>query len=130
MEKIYHLGDNITITVTTPDETTPMPRENADAVVNALASPTARHTFTLLKGEGSKCTANIWNDSGDTEMDVTFKATVNGGSETISDRVPPNRNTIFTITHDRGEDLVGTAVTTIKAVGANSVRYTYTIQQT
>lgn len=130
IKKTYHLGNDITITViSAPNEISPLPLANSDAVVNAIASPSATHRFTLLKGEGSKCTANIWNDSKDTEMDVTFKATVNGGSETISDRVAPNRNTIFTITHDKGEDLVGTAVTTIKAVDASSVRYTYTIQQ-
>ena len=63
--KTYELGDGIVVTVTTaPNEITPMPLAY-DRVLDALASPTARHTFPLESGEGSKCSAHIWNDSTD-----------------------------------------------------------------
>ena len=55
--KTYELDNGILVTVTTaPNEITPMPLAY-DRVIEALASPTARHTFPLESGEGSRCSA-------------------------------------------------------------------------
>lgn len=127
----YYLGDDIVITVTTaPNDITPMPLDY-DRVLDAVASPKARHTFPLEKGEGPKCGAHVWNDSTDgTELDATFTVTINGASsDPISKRVSAGKNTNFIVENKNGEDLVGKIVTEIKAVNADSVRYSYLIEQ-
>lgn len=129
--KTYDLGNGIFATVTTaPNDVTPMPLAY-DRVLDALAAPTARHTFLLERGEGSQCSAQVWNDSKDgTNLQATFAVTINGGTTTLpSEEVSPGRNTNFFIEDRNGNDLVGKTVTTIKAIGADSVRYTYLIDQ-
>lgn len=126
----YYLGDDIVITITTaPNDITPMPFDY-DRVLDALAAPTARHNFPLESGEGSKCSAHVWNDSTDgTEMDVEFTATVNGKSTTIPATVAAGKNKNFFIENTNGDDLIGKTLTVIKAVDADSVRYSYLIEQ-
>ena len=129
--KTYELGDGIVVTVTTaPNEITPMPLAY-DRVLDALASPTARHTFPLESGEGSKCSAHIWNDSTDgTKMQVRFSVTVNGSTSTLpTEVVAAGKNTNFSVEDKNGNDLVGKTVTNIAAVDASSVRYSYLIEQ-
>ena len=84
--KTYELDNGILVTVTTaPNEITPMPLAY-DRVIEALASPTARHTFPLESGEGSRCSAQIWNDStamvGD-RMDTDVIAGMESGLATV-----------------------------------------------
>ena len=102
-----------------------------DRVIEALASPTARHTFPLESGEGSRCSAQIWNDSTDgTKMQVSFSVTLNGNTSTLpTEIVAAGKNTTFSVEDKKGNDLVGKTVTNIAAVDASSVRYTYLIEQ-
>ena len=129
--KTYELDNGILVTVTTaPNEITPMPLAY-DRVIEALASPTARHTFPLESGEGSRCSAQIWNDSTDgTKMQVSFSVTLNGNPSTLpTEIVAAGKNTTFSVEDKKGNDLVGKTVTNIAAVDASSVRYTYLIEQ-
>ena len=129
--KTYELDNGILVTVTTaPNEITPMPLAY-DRVIEALASPTARHTFPLESGEGSRCSAQIWNDSTDgTKMQVSFSVTLNGNTSTLpTEIVAAGKNTTFSVEDKKGNDLVGKTVTNIAAVDASSVRYTYLIEQ-
>ena len=129
--KTYELDNGILVTVTTaPNEITPMPLAY-DRVIEALASPTARHTFPLESGEGSRCSAQIWNDATDgTKMQVSFSVTLNGNPSTLpTEIVAAGKNTTFSVEDKKGNDLVGKTVTNIAAVDASSVRYTYLIEQ-
>jgi len=90
-EKTYDLGNGIVVTVTTaPNDITPMPLDS-DSVLEALAAPTARHSFLLERGEGSRCTAHVWNDSkDDTKLLATFSVTINGKTTPLpSEEVSP-----------------------------------------
>ena len=105
---------------------------NSDAVQNALAAPKATHTFRLLDGAGTECRAHVYNDdpaNNGASMEVKFSVTVNGQTSTDIEVIPPADDLIFFAYSKNGNDLVGKAVTTIQALNANSVRYTYTIQQ-
>ncbi len=125
-EKIYHLGDSIVITmVTGPSDEMPGMKPR----VSGIASPTATKTFTLQDGRGSNCVINIWNDSDDAAMDLTFKVSANGESYSVSEQVSANEKTNFFINDKNGNDLSGKVVTTIRAAGASSVAYTYTARQ-
>ncbi len=125
-EKIYHLGDSIVITVVTgPSGEMPGMKPR----VSGIASPTATKTFTLQDGRGSNCVINIWNDSDDAAMDLTFKVSANGESYSVSEQVSANEKTNFFINDKNGNDLSGKVVTTIRAAGASSVAYTYTARQ-
>ena len=125
-EKIYHLGDSIVITVVTgPSGEMPGMKPR----VSGIASPTATKTFTLQDGRGSNCVINIWNDSDDAAMELTFKVSANGESYSVSEQVSANEKTNFFINDKNGNDLSGKVVTTIRAAGASSVAYTYTARQ-
>ena len=97
--------------------------------ISGIASPTATKTFTLQDGRGSNCVINIWNDSDDAAMDLTFKVSANGESYSVSEQVSANEKTNFFINDKNGNDLSGKVVTTIRAAGASSVAYTYTARQ-
>lgn len=125
-EKTYHLGDSIVITVVTgPSDEMPGMKPR----ISGIASPTATKTFTLQDGRGSNCVINIWNDSADTAMDLTFKVSANGESYSVSEQVYANEKTNFFINDKNGDDLSGKVVTTIRAAGASSVAYTYSARQ-
>lgn len=125
-EKIYHLGDSIVITVVTgPSDEMPGMKPR----ISGIASPTATKTFTLQDGRGANCVINIWNDSDDAAMDLTFKVSANGESYSVSEQVSANEKTNFFINDKNGNDLSGKVVTTIRAAGASSVAYTYTARQ-
>lgn len=129
--KTYEVGDGIVITVTVaPNDITPMPFAY-DRVLDALASPTARHTFPLESGEGSQCSAQVWNDSTDgATLEAAFALTINGKTTSIpAEEVAPGENANFFAEDKNGNDLVGKVVTNIAAVDADSVRYTYLISQ-
>ena len=129
--KTYDLGNNISVTVmTAPNEITPMPLA-FDRVLDALAAPTSRHTFLLESGEGSTCTAHVWNDATNgTMLETTFSVTINGQTSTLpAEEVAPGKNTNFIVEDHSGNDLVGKTVTTIKALDNDSVRYSYLIEQ-
>ena len=130
-------GDDVIIKVTRATKKAaplmlPLSISNSDAVENALASPKASHTFRLLDGAGTECWANVYNDTpegGTTEMKATFSVTVNGKTSTDTEIIPANDGRNFFAISQNGKDLVGKAVTTVQALNANSVRYTYTIRQ-
>ena len=127
--KTYDLGNVIVTVVNSPSEFTPIPL-GYDTVIDALASPIARHTFTLESGEGPRCGAHVYNNSSDTRLEASFSFTL--GNETASlpsEMVVPGRHVNFNIETVNGEDLVGRTVTTIEAIDSDSVRYTYTIEQ-
>lgn len=102
-----------------------------DHVINALAEPMARHTFTLESGEGPACSAHVYNDlENDTMLEATFSFAIGGDTvELPPETVEPLMNANFHIDPTNGEDLVGRTVTTIEMVDSDSVRYTYTIEQ-
>lgn len=128
--KTYHLGDSVVVTVVTgPSDSMPMPLKNSDYTNNALAAPVAKEYFELKENEGPNCAIHVWNDSDDTAMEVTLKVTVNGETEEETERVSANSKTNFFIIDRSGKDLVGEVVTTIRAAGGSSVRYTYTAEQ-
>lgn len=60
--KTYTFGNIIVTVVKAPNEITPMPL-GSDYIEDALARPTARHTFTLERGEGPTCGAHVYNES-------------------------------------------------------------------
>lgn len=128
--KTYTFGDIIVTVVKAPNEITPMPI-GSDYIENALASPTARHTFTLERGEGPSCNAHVWNETeDDTWLEASFSFTINGDTESLPNQiVEPHMNASFYIETASGEDLVGKTVTTIEALDSDSVRYSYTIEQ-
>lgn len=124
--KTYHLGDSVVVTVVTrPSDEMPGMKPR----ISGIASPTATKTFTLQDGRGSNCVINIWNDSDDAAMDLTFKVSANGESYSVSEQVSANEKTNFFINDKNGNDLSGKVVTTIRAAGASSVAYTYTARQ-
>lgn len=129
--KTYDLGNGIVATITiAPNEITPMPM-GFDVVDNALASPTARHTFPLEEGEGPRCGAHVWNDStDDTYLEAEFTAVIDGKTTRLpAEEVGPRENANFNIENKDGDDLVGKVVTTITALDSDSVRYSYNIEQ-
>ena len=128
--KTYTFGNIIVTVVKAPNEITPMPL-GSDYIEDALASPTARHTFTLERGEGPTCGTHVYNESrDDTLLEASFSFTINGETVKLpSETVEPRMNANFFIESANGEDLVGRTVTTIEALNSDSVRYSYTIQQ-
>ena len=94
--KTYTFGNIIVTVVKAPNEITPMPL-GSDYIEDALASPTARHTFTLERGEGPTCNAHVFNESKDgTLLEASFSFTINGKTvELPSETVEPRMNANF-----------------------------------
>ena len=131
-EHIYDLGDGIiAIVVVESDDGKMIPRTGS--VFSDVASPKKSHNYNLVASDGDFCDVRVWNDaskSSGIEMDVTFKITISGETTTLpTETVEPGNRAYTQITDTKGNGLSGRVYTTIKAVDADSVPYTYIIDQ-